>query len=83
MSPTRSPLAWGPGSSREESRGGEGWTGAESGSRLDSWSVRPAAGAADGGVRGTEGASGVRLEACHERSFARVSHSSGNCALQY
>lgn len=39
VSPTHSPLVWGPGSGQEESQAGEGWTGAESGSRLGSWSV--------------------------------------------
>lgn len=39
VSPTRSPLVWGPDSGQEGSQAGEGWTGAESGSRLGSWSV--------------------------------------------
>lgn len=71
---------WGPGSGQEESLGGEGWTGAESGSRLGSWSEQPAAGAGDEGVRGREGASGEPLvEADHEHSSARVPQSGGNC----
>lgn len=81
MSLTRSLLVWGPGSGQEESQGGEGWTGVESGSRLDSWSVQPAAGAGDEGTRGTEGVLAERLEADHEHSFARVS--SGSCVLRY
>lgn len=72
-SPTRSLLVWEPGSGREESQGGEGWTGAESGSRPGSWSVRRAAGAGGEGAGGREGALGEPLvEADREHSFAHV-----------
>lgn len=74
---------WGPGSGQEESQGGEGWTGAESGSRPGSWNVWQAAGAGDEGVGGRGGASGERLVvADHEHSSAPVPHSGGNCAHQ-
>lgn len=84
VSLTRSLLGWGPGSGLEESRGGEGWPGAESGSHLGSWSVQPVADAGGEGARGREGASGEPLvEADRVHSSAHVPHSGGSCVLLY
>lgn len=82
VSLTRSLLVWGPGSGREESQGGEGWSAAGSGSRLGSWSVQPVAGAGGEGAGGREGALVEPLvEADREHSSARVP--GGSCALRY
>lgn len=56
VSPTRSLLALEPGSGREESRAGEGWSGAGTGSRLGSWSGQLVVGVGDEGAVGTRGA---------------------------
>lgn len=81
---TRSLLAWGPGSGPGASQGGEGWTGAESGSRLGSWSAQPVAGAGGEGVRGREAASGEpQAEADRGHSSGRAPHSGGSRALRY
>lgn len=81
---TRSPPAWAPGSGREASQGGEGWTAAGSGSRLGSWSAQPAAGAGGEGAMGREGALGELLvEADREHSSARVPRLGGSCVLRY
>lgn len=84
MSLTHSLLASGPGSGREGSREGGGWTGAESGSRPGSWSVRPVAGAGDEGAKGREGAWGVLLvEADRGHNPAHAPHSGGSCVLRH
>lgn len=84
MSLTHSPLVSGPGSDQGGSQEGGGWTGAESGSRQGSWSVRPAAGAGGEGARGREGASGVPLvEADRGNNPAHVPHSGGSCVLRH
>lgn len=71
-------LALGPGSGQGVSQGVRGWTAAESGSRLGSWTVRSAVGAGDEGAGGRGAALGEPLvEADHERSSARVRRSGG------
>lgn len=79
VSPTRSLLGLGPDSGQGETLGGEGWSGAGSGSPLGSWSGQTVAGAGGEGVKGTGVALGERPVADRGHSFARVSGSSGSC----
>jgi len=81
-SQTHFQLVWGPGSGQEENQGSEGWTGAESGSLLGSWSEQPVAGVEDEGARGRGAALGELLvEADHEHSSAHMLHSCGKHVL--
>lgn len=62
---------------------GEGWTGAESGSRLGSWNGQTAAGAGGEAVRGREVVlGGPQMAADREHSSARVPQRGGNRVLR-